>query len=47
MDGVYHIGFLSSLAIGGRSTIYYAAAGSLLLHLIYRCGILVSTGEIP
>lgn len=45
MDKVYNVGFISSLAAGGRSAIFYSAGGSLLLHLIYRCGVLIASGK--
>ena len=46
LDSVYALAQSNALATGGRVTAFVAIGGGFILHVIYHCGMLISSGTL-
>jgi ABC-type multidrug transport system fused ATPase/permease subunit len=46
LDAVYALAQSNALATGGRVTAFVAIGGGFILHVIYNCGMLISSGTL-
>lgn len=46
LDGVYQAGWQNALASAGLSCFFVTGGGLFLLHIIYNCGVMVSSGVV-
>ena len=46
LDQVYAVGRQNAMAAGGFAAIFVVGGGSFLLHIVYNCGLMVSSGVV-
>lgn len=46
LDAVYQAGWQNALASAGLSSFFVTGGGLFLLHIIYNCGVMVSSGVV-
>lgn len=46
LDGVYQAGWQNAMASAGLSSFFVTGGGLFLLHIIYNCGVMVSSGVV-
>ena len=46
LDAVYQAGWQNALAWGGLSSFFVTGGGLFLIHIIYNCGVMVTSGVV-